>query len=256
MTRKTVSRKDAEDYIAMSRAEARAVALDGPVVVTTSPALTAALESTPAGPGYVKRVAANLRSAQAQTPDLASQAPVNDQATATVKETRDMTTATKRCAGISKHGIAAHDNVPLSEFTKNKSHKDGLSNDCKACKAAYAQVRKGASSYEDNPQHDPAVTARNKQRLLSAAAVPGAVVIEEVETPEEVIDGTAAQAAEHAALEAKLAANGGAETDEGQAILAAAAAEAVERRRAYDRERKARARAAAKATKAGLTIVK
>jgi hypothetical protein len=65
--------------------------------------------------------------------------------------------------------------------------------------------------------------------------------------PEQVVDGTAHQTAEHAVLATALAAAGGGETDEGQALMRAAAATAAEARRAADRDRKRAARAAAKA---------
>jgi hypothetical protein len=43
---------------------------------------------------------------------------------------------TKRCSGSPKWEIPPHDNVPLSEFSKDNSRKDGLRNSCKKCRAA------------------------------------------------------------------------------------------------------------------------
>ena len=133
-----------------------------------------------------------------------------------------MTTATsRRCIGSQRYGIEPHE-APVEDFPTQPSQKDGLGRMCKlhwnqytAGLARDAKARKAGTPDEAETVKHPAETSdapRPRRRIKGIA------------------DGTAAQRAEHIELERQLEAVGGAETDEGQAILERAATKAAEAR--------------------------
>ena len=126
----------------------------------------------------------------------------------------------KICAGVPKLAIARHE-APLSQFSVKVANPDGHSRRCKPCQAADRLARRAG-------------------RTQGAQGGPRATTAE----PVVVVDGTEAQAAEHAALEAAVAVAGGVGTDEGQQLLAQAAAAAQAAKRAAWADAKRRQRAA------------
>lgn len=170
--------------------------------------------------------------------------------------TATVTTLTKRCPGFAKHGIPAHE-APLSAFGKHASQADGLQPICRADWTTYERMRREAAKAAKDAS-DPAGRTAAK-----ATPAPAPVSIEEARTrrtkttvslPADILeepatDGTPAQADEHAALEAAVAAVGGPGTRAGQDLLEKAAADAKAARRAQWADAKRRQRAAAKAAK-------
>lgn len=169
------------------------------------------------------------------------------------------TTTTKQCRTCGDTLVA-----DTTNFQKASSQPDGLWPECKTCANAYQAVWRTTKAVKGIAADTaPEQVAKLNEKAIDAIKVwearqaMGVGRIEGKRAPKQaaatddtVVDGTAAQAEAIANLEATLAANGGAETDAGQQVLAAAAQQALDARRKADRERKARQRAAAKAAKA------
>jgi hypothetical protein len=71
----------------------------------------------------------------------------------------DKDTKTKRCYGSPKYGIPGHDNVPLSEFGKDSSRKDGLRSRCRRCSNAAA-----SNYYKKNPEKSHKASAKYRAK--------------------------------------------------------------------------------------------
>lgn len=193
-------------------------------------------------------------SAQAQAPDTASPAPDNDQATqqetptvaddkpakapkpAVVKTPKPVVgdaSTTKQCS------VCGETYPATSEHFKVKTaNADGLNERCKTCSNAYHTARNAVQASDADPENADklakaatAAEAWNARKALGVGRLP-------VKAPRAVkadaapVDATAQQAAELADLERRVAAAGGESTEEGQAILADAAAKAAEARKA------------------------
>lgn len=145
-------------------------------------------------------------------------------------------TAARQCGGWPRVGIPAHPST-RDQFGRNAANPDGLSGACKACNTKYRQQRAGGvKAAKADPQAPKAPRAPRAPKPVVDDAP--------------AIDGTAAQAAEHAALDAQLAAAGGVATDDGQALLAQAAADAARAKRDARNARQQAWRAARKAAAA------
>lgn len=160
--------------------------------------------------------------------------------------------ASKECCGVQRMGIERHA-APRTEFGKAAVNPDGLDRYCRTCWRSYLQdlaARKAAGTFsrQRTPptafvkglQLDPtSTTAPLVQRTITVAGQP----IMTVAAP---VDGDAAAQRRQRTLERQLD-RVGVETDAGQQLLAQAAAEAAEARRAAWREAKRQQRAAARA---------
>lgn len=200
----------------------------------------------------------------------------------------------KLCGGWPKWHLMAHA-APKADFPRNAANPDGLAGACRPCNAAYRQLRKaaqGGSPIEVKLPRDPQAAAaaidtqlkaldrahgavqsmaapmysagaqaqrQARQDAIATEAAKGRAkraAAKAAHAAPVVVDGTAAQAAEHAALDAKLAAVGGVGTDQGQAILADAADQAKRARMDARNERQRAWRAARKAQAADLPTTK
>jgi hypothetical protein len=142
-----------------------------------------------------------------------------------------MAQATRECRGMPKLGIAPH-TASRQDFGNSKSSKDGLMPFCKACDKAYQTAWRAS-----------------KQLGGTAALVPptlGSVAATVEAAEERIVDGTAAQAAEHAELDAAIEAAGGNGSEAGQALLAQAADASAQARRDARNARRRERRAADK----------
>lgn len=161
------------------------------------------------------------------------------------------------CPGVPTLHIPAHE-ADAAGFSVNRKRPNGLAVLCRACDSAYQRVwRKAKAAGMTVPVYlatDPALalpaqpTAQRRKPVKDDAGVTIAYV---------VVDGTAAQEAEHAALDAAIEAAGGVATQDAQQLLAAAAAAEAEAKRAAKREmaRLAKQRQRARAKEAQPSVV-
>lgn len=149
----------------------------------------------------------------------------------------------KRCPGVPLLGIDAH-TAPLSDFTRDKSLADGHAVQCRSHGNAYQAVWRKAKAAGLSVRD---YVAAGQPDLPTAAPK----VADKARAADTVVDGTDTQRSELADLEARVAAAGGAGTDEGQALLAQDAKASADARRehrsALQRQRRAAAKAAEQA---------
>lgn len=146
----------------------------------------------------------------------------------------------KQCALCGTTYPATSDNFKLAS-----DQPDGLNPQCKTCRAAYHtdwRARKALAADPTNADLQAkaatAAVAWSDRKTMGVGVVP-AKAPRTAKTDGPAVDGTAAQAAALADLEARVAAAGGPETDAGQALLAEAAAKAKATRVRAPRQPKA-----------------
>lgn len=213
-------------------------------------------------------------SAQAQAPDLASQAPDKDQATQEAPVTQPATADTKPAKApkptpAPKAVTAASDGATTKQcalcgttypatsenFKVATDMPDGLNPQCKNCRSAYHADWRARKALEADPSNADlqakAATAADAwaaRKAMGVGVVPDKAPRAKADNGP-AVDATAQQAAELADYERRLAAAGGPGTDEGQAIIAAEAERAKAARVRTPRQATT-AKAEAKATPA------
>lgn len=157
----------------------------------------------------------------------------------------DMPTAAelRKCVGSSRFGIEPHE-APPADFPAQPSAKDGLGRMCRVHWNQYtsglardAKARKAGTEPTPGEAIVDAVTAaigeplKRKAKSAPKTSAGAKVSVKPARQSQgRLLDGLAAQLAEHAELERQLEAVGGAGSDAGQALLEAAATRAAEAR--------------------------
>jgi hypothetical protein len=131
----------------------------------------------------------------------------------------------RTCIGSKRFGIEPHQASP-TDFPAQPSQRDGLGRMCKIHWNAYTRGLARDARARAVPVLDAADSELGYQGDAAGPSVAKAAPTRRGKFQ----DGLDAQLVEHAELERRLDAVGGAGTDEGQAILESAAAKAVELR--------------------------